>query len=94
MRMLPDGSPKAAQVARALGMSKRTLSRRLQEQGITYRDLVDKLRASLAKCYLKDRNLRMSEIAYLLGYSDLSAFDHAFRRWTGKPPSKFRELAA
>ena len=94
MRLLPDGPPKADAVASALGMSKRTLSRRLQEQGLTYRDLVDELRAGLAQRYLQDRQLRMSEIAYLLGYSDLSAFNHAFRRWTGQPPSAYRRLAA
>jgi AraC-like DNA-binding protein len=90
MRLLPDGPPKAETVARALGMSTRTLSRRLKEQGKTYRDLVDEMRAGLAERYLQDRNLRLTEIAYLLGYADLSAFNHAFNRWTGKSPSEFR----
>ena len=94
MRFLPDGPPKAETVARALGMSTRTLSRRLKEQEKTYRELVDEMRAGLAERYLRDRNLRLTEIAYLLGYADLSAFNHAFNRWTGKSPSEFRQAAA
>ncbi len=93
VKLLPEGYPKASAVARELGMSKRTLSRRLQERGMTYRNLVDELRAALSERYLRDRSLRMSEIAYLLGYSDLSAFNHAFRRWTGTSPSEYRGAA-
>lgn len=94
LRLLPGGAPKAEEVAKALGMSLRTLSRRLQEHDVTYRDLLDELRSSLAERYLHDRKLRLSEIAYLLGYADLSTFNHAFNRWTGKSPTEYRQLAA
>lgn len=94
LRLLPNGPPKAEAVARALGMSPRTLARRLQEQGNSYRDLLDDLRQNLARRYLRDRKLRLSDIAYMLGYADLSTFNHAFKRWTGKSPSEFRQPAA
>ena len=94
LRLLPSGPPRAETVARDLGMSLRTFSRRLQEHEVTYRDLLDDLRRSLARRYLQDRKLRLSDIAYMLGYADLSAFNHAFNRWTGKSPSEFRNLAA
>lgn len=94
LRLLPSGPPKADAVARALGMSPRTLARRLQERDSSYRDLLDDLRANLAKRYLRDHKLRLSDIAYMLGYGDLSAFNHAFNRWAGTSPSEFRRASA
>ncbi len=77
-------------VASSLGMSARTLSRRLAEEGTSFKAALNSLRASLAKSYLKDSDLTLAEISYLLGYSQSGAFNDAFRRWTGKTPGQFR----
>ena len=77
-------------VASELGMSSRTLTRRLGAEGVTFNGLVDDLRHQLALTYLKDRGLSLTEIAYLLGYAEVSSFNHAFKRWTGATPSKVR----
>jgi AraC-like DNA-binding protein len=78
------------QLARGLGMSVRTLARRLAEQGLTPARLVEELRQQLANRYLAERTFPLGRITYLLGYSDLSAFTRAFRRWTGRTPSEWR----
>lgn len=87
---LQSGEPTIDTVARELGMSSRTLARRLSEQGATYRELLNDLRHQLALRYLKDGGHRNSQIAYLLGFSEISAFNHAFKRWTGATPSEVR----
>ena len=71
-------------------MSVRTLARRLAEQGLTPARLVEELRQQLANRYLAERAFPLGRITYLLGYSDLSAFTRAFRRWTGRTPSEWR----
>ena len=87
---LQSGEPTIDTIARELGMSSRTLARRLREHGVTYRDLLNDLRRQLALRYLKDGFHKNSQIAYLLGFTDVSAFSHAFKRWTGSAPSAFR----
>lgn len=87
---LQSGEPTVDTVARELGMSSRTLARRLSEHGVTYRELLNDLRHQLALRYLKDGGHRNSQIAYLLGFSEISAFNHAFKRWTGSTPSSIR----
>jgi AraC-like DNA-binding protein len=77
-------------VARELGMSARTLSRRLAEEGTTFARIVEEYRASMAKGLLQESDLQVTEIAFVLGYSELSTFSTAFRRWTGKTPLEFR----
>lgn len=81
-------------VAGELGMSGRTLTRRLQNTGHTFNGLLDDLRRDLAQTYLTDSDLTLSEIAYLLGYSEVSAFNHAYKRWTGATPSELRKSKA
>ncbi|MEM8632698.1 MAG: AraC family transcriptional regulator [Pseudomonadota bacterium] len=88
-----QGVPDVGDVARTLGMSKRTLSRRLAEEGTSFRRVLDGLRRVFAEAYLKDSDLSLTEIAFLLGYSDLSSFSTAFRRWTGKAPRSVRAAA-
>jgi AraC-like DNA-binding protein len=66
----------------------------LSEHGTTFFDLVDALRESLAREYVQDPKLGLGEIAYLLGYSDLSAFGRSFKRWTGKTPGDYRRTGA
>ncbi len=87
---LGSGVPGIAEVASSAGMSIRTLQRRLGEQGLTYNKLVDDLRHELALQYLEAREVSISEIAFLLGYSEASAFDRAFRRRSGVSPLEFR----
>jgi AraC-like DNA-binding protein len=76
--------------ARRLAMSVATLRRRLEEQGTTFSSILDDLRKQLAEQYLTEPRSAISEIAFLLGFSDVASFDRAFKRWTGLSPSKFR----
>jgi AraC-like DNA-binding protein len=89
-QLLPHGRANAPEVARNLGMSARTLSRKLREQNVTYAGILDGLRAALARRYLTEKELPVSQIAWLLGYHELSSFTHAFKRWTGSTPRQFR----
>jgi AraC-like DNA-binding protein len=89
-KLLPHGRAMAAEVARQLGMSSRTLSRKLAEEGTSFAEILDQLRAALAKRYLQDQTLPVSEIAWLLGYREVSSLTHAFKRWTGVTPRRFR----
>jgi AraC-like DNA-binding protein len=79
-----------AEVAQRLGVTKRTLARRLASEGHTFGEALDGLRSDLATRYLHEKELPISEVAWLLGYKEISAFDHAFKRWTGKTPSQTR----
>jgi AraC-like DNA-binding protein len=74
-----------------LGVSRRTLARRLSSEGLTFGGVLQQLKADLAKRHLADETLSISEIAWLLGYQEVSAFTHAFRRWTGKAPTAIRQ---
>lgn len=87
---LPKGTPTAGQVANALGISERTLARRLGAEGAPFGQVLDDLRRDMALGYLDDPGISLSQVAYLLGYGDQSAFSNAFRRWTGRSPSQFR----
>jgi AraC-like DNA-binding protein len=88
--LLPHGRAELSEVARQLGMSSRTLSRKLREEDVTYAGILDQLRSVLAKRYLSGRELSVTEIAWLLGYREVSSFTHAFKRWTGMTPREFR----
>jgi AraC-like DNA-binding protein len=90
IRALHDGVPTLEQVALRLSMSNRTLQRRLGERGLNYQALLDRTRSELARRYLADRNLSLSEIALLLAFSEQSAFNRAFKRWYGESPRRFR----
>ena len=85
-----DGHPNIRATARELGLSVRTLQRRLDDRGLCYRDLVAQVRERLAIRYLCDTNISLGEIAFLLGYSELSAFDRAFRTWQHDSPRRYR----
>lgn len=88
--LLPHGKAVAPEIARRLGVGQRTLARRLSSEGLTFLGLLDLLRADLANRYLADRYLSISQIAWLLGYQEVSGFSHAFKRWTGKTPREMR----
>jgi AraC-like DNA-binding protein len=91
--LLPHGEARAEDVARRLGMSQRTLARRLSAEGLTFTGVLDHLRSDLAKRYVSDPDLSISQIAWLLGYQEVSAFTHAYKRWTGKTPREMRAQA-
>jgi AraC-like DNA-binding protein len=88
--LLPTGEARAKIIAAELGMSERTLVRRLAELGTSFADIVDRLRHDLARKYLSQADLSLTHIAFLLGYSNQSAFSSACRRWTGKAPRDLR----
>jgi AraC-like DNA-binding protein len=89
-QLLPHGSAQRHIVAKKLGTSTRTLARRLAGEGTTFEDVVDELRRNLALQYIKTPSVSLSQIAWLLGYEGAASFNHAFRRWTGGPPSAAR----
>jgi len=91
VRSLHDGMPTLEQVASRLTISTRTLQRRLEEMELNFQRLLDRTRAELARGYLLDGHLSLSEIALLLGYSEQSAFNRAFKRWTGQTPKSLRK---
>jgi len=90
LRELTSGPPSAAWTAAQLAMSQRSLQRRLNESGLTYQDLLDQTRFELARRYLEDQAKSVTEITFLLGFSEQSAFTRAFKRWSGTSPSSFR----
>ena len=85
------GDTRVEAVARALGVSVRSLQRRLSEEGHSYQELVDAMRRDAAEGYLADRSLSIGEVAFLLGYSEAAAFHRAFKRWCGVTPRTFRQ---
>jgi AraC-like DNA-binding protein len=87
---IKHGDPKLTQVATMLAVGPRTLQRRLKEQGTDFNALVDETRRRLCVRYLRHRSQTLTETAYLLGYSEVSAFNRAFKRWTGSTPTDYR----
>ena len=85
-----DGYPGIQTVARRLGLSARTLQRRLGEERTVFKTLVEDVRRELALRYLADGRTRLTDVAFLVGYSELSAFGRAFHRWTGSTPLAMR----
>ncbi|KAB2888831.1 MAG: AraC family transcriptional regulator [Kofleriaceae bacterium] len=79
-----------ASAAESLKLSERSLQRRLAAEDTSFDALVDELRRELALRYLADRSMAIGEVAYLLGYSEPSAFHRAFKRWTGSTPAEIR----
>ena len=88
--VMKDGSPDIGRVAKTLALSPRTLQRRLKDGGLEFKALVDDTRRRFALEYLKDSENTLTEIAFLLGYSEVSAFSRAFKRWTGATPLDHR----
>jgi AraC-like DNA-binding protein len=90
VRRLPHGEASAGEIAATLGVSRRTFARRLAAEGATFSDVLEALRGDLARQYLADRGLSISQVAWLLGYREVSGFTHAFKRWTGRTPRQAR----
>ncbi|MGV7219456.1 AraC family transcriptional regulator ligand-binding domain-containing protein [Bradyrhizobium sp. UFLA05-112] len=91
-QLLPHGKANASEIARRLGMSRRTLSRALSDEDTAFSGVLGEFRCALAQRYLRERDLPISEVAWLLGYSEVSSFTHAFARWTSSTPTAFRNL--
>lgn len=89
VELLPDGAPKIERVAKRMGQSPRSLQRHLREEGHTLSGLLDEVRASISRAQLR-QGASTTEVALLLGYSELSAFHRAFKRWTGVTPGNWR----
>ena len=89
---LPSGIPSIAQLCELMGMSNRTLTRRLSEGGTTFRDLVHNTQKEISFELLKDPSRNIGEIAFETGFSDQSAFNRAFKKWTGKSPLEYRKV--
>jgi AraC-like DNA-binding protein len=94
VQLLPHGKVRASGIAAMLGLSQRTLARRLAFEGGTFSEVLESLRGDLAMQYLSDPDLSISRIAWLLGYREVSAFTHAFKRRTGKTPREARQPRA
>jgi AraC-like DNA-binding protein len=88
--LLPHGQAKMDVVAKKLGISERTLTRRLAEEGVTFNEILQQLKTHLAIRYLEEDSMPISRIAWLLGFEEASSFSHACRRWTGKSPRELR----
>jgi len=91
--LLPHGQARADEAARRLGMSPRTFARRLAGEQLTFSRLLRRLRLDLAQRYLLQERLSISKVAWLLGYKEVGAFSHAYRRWTGRSPSEVARVS-
>ena len=87
---LPGGLPREERIAHDLHMSLRSLQRALKTERVSYKQIVDEIRQTLATRYLEDNRYPIIEISYLLGFSEQSNFTRAFKRWTGSTPVKYR----
>jgi AraC-like DNA-binding protein len=89
-QLVVDGDSGVERLAQSVGWSVRTLQRRLAARGLNYSDLLAQVRKTLALNLLENPSLGIAQIAYFLGYSEVSTFNHAFRRWVGQPPRDYR----
>ena len=90
-RLLQGEAPSIEAVAQKMAMSPRNLQLKLRQEGTSYRETLDRVRKDMALGHLKDRHVTVSEVAYLLGFSEPSVFHRSFKRWTGSTPRDFRQ---
>ncbi|WP_394827903.1 AraC family transcriptional regulator ligand-binding domain-containing protein [Pendulispora albinea] len=90
-KSLPEGNAALARVASALSLSPRTLQRKLKERGQSFSSIVDDVRSELATRHLANGDFDLDDLAFLLGFSEQSAFQRAFKRWTGEAPGSYRK---
>lgn len=91
--LLSSGAVNEDMIASELHVSKRSLQRKLAQLGTSYKRVLEETRSNLAKQYVENSTLSITEISYLLGFSETSNFTRAFKRWTGKSPSELRAAA-
>lgn len=89
LEAFPDGAPSKPAIARSLGMSARNLQRHLAEEGTSFKELLNDARGSMARSYVEECRLSVTEIAFVLGFADTSTFSRAFKRWTGMSPLRW-----
>ena len=89
IELLPSGECDRERIASLLNMTVRTMHNKLDSAGTSYQQLLDDTREELAREYMQKKQLSVSEIAYMLGYTDLSSFSRAFKRWTGQSPRAY-----
>lgn len=94
MRSLAGARPRLEQIAAGLGLTPRTLQRRLLEEGESLHQVIESARRELARQYLLESSLDLNDIAYLLGYADTNSFIRAFHRWEGESPGQWRARRA
>ncbi len=92
-KQLSSGNMTDATIASALNVSQRSLQRKLQQEGTTYKQILNELRCDLAKKYIQDSHQQLIEVAFMLGYSEYSSFSRAFKNWTGLSPKDYRTQA-
>jgi AraC-like DNA-binding protein len=90
IEQMPSGHFSQESIASALHMSQRTLQRKLQDEGTNYKELLNDTRRELAARYMENSDSQVSEVAYLLGFSEVGNFTRAFKRWTGVAPTEYR----
>lgn len=90
-RALSEGLPKMGDIARQMGLSARSFHRRLAEHGLSFQTLTEETRREIATAMLQEERYALSEIAFLTGYSEQSAFNRAFKRWMGVTPAAYRK---
>ncbi len=91
VQLLPSGDAALEEIARRLDRGVSTVQRQLQDEGLSYRQLLEATRRTLAEGYLADRRLSLGEVTYLLGFADQSSFSRAFSRWYGASPRRYRD---
>jgi len=89
LEALPDGAPSKPAIARRLGLSPRSLQRQLADEGTSFTALLTEARVGLARNYVDEGRLSVTEIAFVLGFADTSTFSRAFKRWSGQSPRAF-----
>jgi AraC-like DNA-binding protein len=89
IELLPTGDANQDAIARQMNRSLSTLQRQLSAEGTNYKDIRELTRRDLAEQYVREGRYSLSQIAYLLGFSDQSNFSRAFRRWTGHSPGAY-----
>lgn len=90
---LPSGDATVENAASELSLSTRKLQRLLQQEGTTFISLLNETRMEIAKQYVQDKKMDLTEVAFLLGFAELSTFSRSFKRWTGKSPIQYRKAA-
>jgi AraC-like DNA-binding protein len=93
MEALPSGRISDESIADTLHMSSRTFQRRLKEEGTTFKRLLEEVRRELALQYIEDPTISITELSYLLGFSEPSSFARVFKNWTGQSPSAARNAS-
>jgi AraC-like DNA-binding protein len=86
----PGHSPSMEDIAKQLATTERTLNRKLHVEGTSFTQILDDVRCNLAKEYLRSTKLSVEDISEIVGFSDATNFRHAFRRWTGSTPARYR----